>query len=366
MHKFKLILTTLIFINSALCIYGQNESVWTSPLRLCWTFPTDSLTGRKIASDNESTVFILKKGGIIEAIDTLGGDRKWKTETGGEFGSDPEFFGQRLYVMTRAAESLPNLNIRIINPLTGIVETNITTGLSGEAGLFELGDRLYAVSESGRIEVFDRQGDLVWRKEFDFSIKSGLSEIEDLIVFGSSNKTLVFIRKDDGSIVSQINLRSIPTELRANGNLLIYSGDAEGNIYKISLDTKETVWRSRTGGEISGLDTARENLLVSSDDNYIYMLSHNDGGRIWKRKTGGRIIGKSMLDDNHAVFLSYGSGAALVLDLRTGKTVNVLDFENRAYFTNSPQLSGKKLILPTNLGLYAYDPTCQNERESLF
>lgn len=339
---------------------AQPKSLWASPIKECWAYPTGKLTKLGFASDNESTILLPYFNGTIDAIEFNKGSKLWSLNLGGEFNSPLIVNNESLYVANLAKTSSKTH--------TSIVSVDIKSGVSNwkikldrqhttpaDIQLALSAKTLFIVNNNGTLAAIDRiTTKTLWINKLDIHISSNLSLTEEHLVIGTSRKTIVFISKKNGAIHSQVPIEGIPTSIFTGLRKYLFVGDKQGNVSQFNSKNAKRQWSVKTGGEIVGFASLNEKILVLSNDNFVYMISPGNGRKVWKRKLAGRIVGKTILDDRVAVFLSSGSNVAVFIDLKSGAIVNRLIIKNDVHFVASPILIRNTLLIPTNEGLKAY------------
>lgn len=375
MHKFTgsfkilLFLATLL-VYTPLAVASQPTTPWTSPMQKCWEYLSDNMTTLNPASDNESTIYLPQIGGKLIALDNLDGTRKWKIELGGDLSSYILYKNKKIILSTNhpnghGTKLNPNdfdTNVRQLEKNTGITEWTLRSNKSTKTYINFRDSVRYVFSAEGIIETFDQNNKLNWRKNLNTNITSRPLLLDNKIYIGTSNKTILIVSQFNGEILSQINIKGLPNGTFANIGEKLFAGDSEGNLYALNLSNLTTYWQTKTGGKLVDIDLWLEDLLVLSDDNFVYLISARDGKKKWKRKLAGRIIGKAFLDNDLAIFLTYGSDTAIFLDLKNGDIINRIQFNDDIYFVSSPLVFNNRLFIPTNIGLYAFSPDCSQKQ----
>lgn len=352
---------------------AQEIPDWTNPIHKCWSIGELSLSSRTNASDNESAIISHLSDQQILATDPQSGKTLWKRELQGQLTSQITVTNKTAYFAVKPkSDELVKINAsRVSSQKIEIDAVDIDSGVNNWASselktidndseytiLLNNGN-LYVVSASGNISAireFDRS--VVWSKKLNTSLTSLPVTLEDNIYLGTENKTIMIISGQTGEIKNQIPFGFEPTSI-AISKVGIFAGDKEGNITAIEFPNHGFSWKSVTGGEIVGINPIDDDILVSSNDNFIYRFSGKNGTKVWKRKLAGRLLGNTILDNKIAAFLSVGSNEVLLVDLENGKIVNRISISRSEYFVSAPISIGAKLILPTDQGIEAYSPLC--------
>ncbi len=371
---------TAIFVSSLpIGVVAQELRDWTDPIHRCWSTGELSVSSRKHASDNDNTIVSHLTDEQILALDPKTGKTLWDRDLAGRLASPIIISGQTLYfaVDLRQPQGLSEKPSEISKSSLEIAAVDLNSGLNNgspttvpdsasdnEYSIIITNELLYIASISGNIYAL-RKNDrtLVWRAELNTSLSADPLILRDHIYVGTGNKTAIKISAQSGEIVDQIPLGFVPTSLAATDSRL-FAGDKEGKISSIEFSNEQFSWRSSTGGEIVEINPIGEDILVSSNDNFVYRFSGDRGRKIWKRKLSGRILGNVILRDKIGAFLSVGSNEVLLVDLENGKLVNRISIRGSGYFVSAPIYTDNKIILPTDQGLEAYSPVCGPEPKS--
>ena len=90
-------------------------------------------------------------------------------------------------------------------------------------------------------------------------------------------------------------------------NGTIYFSSLDTNVYAVSADTGEAIWKFRTGGPVVSTPLVHnDRIYFGSNDEYFYCLDL-DGRLIWKKHTGDIIV-SSAIGIGDRVFIGNGSG----------------------------------------------------------
>ncbi len=378
MYKF---LATLICAAAlTLSIYSragmaQVNSTWSSPLKKCWSFPSDQVSHLGGASDNELTVVIPFNNNALIALDIRNGKPIWKSTFEKDFNSNLIINGKTLFIQLKPknARKLPikvaldktkstyseitsiDIDSGLTNwarPLDSIRSTDEMTYINRNASV------IFSSSKNGEITAFGiNDGEKLWNVNLGTSISSDPNLNDTHIFIPTNNKTIVILSTSNGKIVNQIPTGIIPSAIYIRKENIVV-GDSDGNVNNLSIQSGKLNWRARTGGGIRQINSIEENTLVVSDDNFAYLLDDGSGDKLWKRRLSGRILGSSLRETQIGVFLSSGSSEAIVIELNGGKIINRIPTEESGYFVSSPIIIGNRVVLPTNTGLYAYGPNC--------
>lgn len=368
MHKItaypKLTIYLVLILNIFLSdIYSQNQTPWTSPLQNCWEYKNDLMTTLKLASDNRNTIFLQNTIGDLFAINTRSGTITWKLEYGGTFNSNVVYANQTLlFLLTKRKETLDISNesfYREVEKDSGITTRSLTISNDSSSYVLKNDQYTYLVSDNGKVLAYDKIDTILWSYDYDSRISTVPELIDNKIVFGTSNKTILSVDTVTGKILKQINLPRTPTSNLVNNKKSYFVGDVLGNVYSIDKGSGRIKWRTKTGGKIISIKMFHEKLLIGSDDNYAYAISIKTGKKIWKRKLAGRVIGQTLLDAFTVAYVSQGTNIAALLSVESGEIVNKIVLDESLYFVSPPIYIDDKVIVATQKGIYAFSSRCK-------
>ncbi len=331
----------MLFVLLLSSTFFAMQGDWTSPLKECWSFDNPSPSRIRPASDNDKIYITTSKGSII-AINHRSGTVIWEADLGGNLWTEILAENNRLFATAFFGRSDSNSKavIREINPETGVPFWQMDEEALSPFNpvVSDLGFTTF-FSENGVLLRLNQSGEIQWRKQFNTKITSNLAETGGHLLFGTSDKTVVLLDAGSGKIVSQFNSSGIPTRISGISRSKFFTGDESGRIQ--AFDHKELLplWTAVTGAAITSIQYYDEDLIVSSNDNFVYRISGETGNKIWKRKLAGRILGNSLIDPGYSVYLTTGSTTAVILSLNDGSLVNKIDL-GRAFVSGPVAISG--------------------------
>jgi len=369
MYKFSKTLQKISFLYLLLfptLLDAQTPSIWSQPIGKCWSYQTANLTSFGVASDNDKIILVPFSNGLINALDYQTGTLLWSLKLNGELASSLFIKKDTLYFIDQTLVS-NQISLVSVDIKSGII--NWRKKYTGK----KFTNRIQIASNSRNLFLTDNNGNVgalhaskepaIWTKKLESKITSNLLVNGKNLLLGTSKNRAVLLSQKNGDVVAQIPIKENPSNLSLATNKRLLIGDVRGNVQSYDLVKQKQKWFIKTGGKITEMTPLGKNLLVSSDDNFVYSVSLNSGKKRWKRKLSGRIIGKAMLDEEVGVFLSHGSNIAIFVNLRNGKIVNRLTVGNADYFVGAPIFVSNKLALPTNKGLIVYGPNLCKSQE---
>lgn len=354
----------LLILLISFSVTAQDLNSWTSPLQPCWKFETEELSTSMFASDNEQSYLSQTNGSII-AINNLRGEKVWELELGNRTDSNIYIFDEYLLVVTlqkviegKEEQKSTKTFIRLISPVNG----SITKTISFENKVFNEvlinKSTVYLFDNQGYIVATDKELNKVWEKTLNSYITTSPILTLQHLGINTENKTFIEINKRNGVISDQFNVKEKKiNKSRLIGDDLIFGG-VNGLVYSYNSNKLQYNWVTVTGGRIVEILESNKNILVISDDNFVYLLSGNSGKKLWKTKLSGRLIGSKILNKEFGTFLTYGTNDAVFLNLSNGNYINKISFDESIYFINTPILYESNILIPTNKGIYSYGVRC--------
>ena len=330
---------------------AQEKFDWLmSPFRPCWTIETGKIIATNVASDNDN-VFLSLLDGKLESVNSASGEKNWESELGGEIISKPFIDKENIFVITGTKD---DITIRSISRHSGI--TNWQSGLAYAEQFFvtSLPNILVVISKHGEISTLDiDDGRLLstYKTKLEFSTSPVI--VEDRIIAGTTDNAIVFLSIKNREF-QKLKIQNPPHLVSVVGNKYLFWNDYKGNSYLVDLLTKKTIWKFRSGAEVSNVISTKDVLLISSLDNFVYLLSIAKGKLIWKKRFNERLIFNPYITENQAIITTSDGNSAYIIDLEDGKTVNQVNIEEDNSFVGAPIISGKLLIYPTRRGLVAF------------
>lgn len=331
-------------------------SVWTQPLQKCWEVSLEDISNLNIASDNER-LFIPLTNKII-TLNASDGNMIWETEIKGLINGKLLLENGLLLVSSEQTDQKKSL-LTILDSKTGIPYKQINLD-SFPASIQTVFNGNLIISNSNSINAVNlNDEDLIFKTEMSNKIFFMSSPENSWIYRRSKNRTLIEVSLSDGRILRQINIKDYPTYIFYSGHTeQIIIGYKDGTINSFYNKNLKKNWDLKFGGEITDIKNFKENLLISSKDNFIYSIKTDKGKNIWKFKLPGRIIGSILIDQETLLIISFGSESAILINPQNGKLINQIDFEKNTYFVSQPVYISEKIIIPTNRGIGAFSQDC--------
>jgi outer membrane protein assembly factor BamB len=334
--------TTLSLVASGM----DNERI--IPGRPCWHYSAQkTIAGLAV---NNSTIYIVTEGAVVEAVSADTGDRLWTSELGGDVTSNIIADSNQVYLTTRSENA--KQQVRSLSAQTGITNWISDASQSKQPYIIATGSSLIMIGEESISSISALNGTLRWSSSVFAPVTS------TPVVNGSR---LVVPTKSGIKVLSTLNgklIGELPTALDATAVAmdgdLIYWGDQRGDVYAYDLDDKENWWQFKVGGRIIGFVPMKEAVVAASADNFVYLISRNNGKLKWKSRLSNRAASVSDWGESYVLILDISGEQVSVLDVEKGRLVNRIDPPSGQEFTLLPTMSSNWAVIATSSGVSSY------------
>ncbi len=318
----------------------------------------ENMSNLNIASDNER-LFIPLTNKII-TLNASDGNIIWETEIKGLINGKLLLENGLLLVSSEQTDQKKSL-LTILDSKTGIPSKQINLE-SFPASIQTVFNGNLIISNSNSINAINLNNeDLIFKSDTLNKIFFISSPENSSIYLGSKNRTLIELSLADGSILRQFNINGYPAYISHSRNFeQIIIGYKDGTVNSFDNKLKKN-WDLKFGGEITDIKNFKENLLISSKDNFMYSVKAVKGNNIWKLKLPGRIVSSVLINQETLLIVSFGSESAILINPQNGRMINKIDFEKDTYFVSQPVYINDKVIIPTNRGIKAFSQNCSEK-----
>ncbi|MCD9188056.1 MAG: PQQ-like beta-propeller repeat protein [Pyrinomonadaceae bacterium] len=141
-------------------------------------------------------------------------------------------------------------------------------------------------------------------------------------------------------------------------------GYIDGTIVLIDSDLKTLFWKTKVGGEVTGIMPLKSGILVSSKDNFLYFLNSVNANKIWKKRMSGRILNILNIDGDLVAPIVPDSKEISLIDVVKGVEVGKILEENKDKIIDVKKFSHNILILLTESGLAKYSVNRCKDKEA--
>lgn len=152
-------------------------------------------------------------------------------------------------------------------------------------------NKIYVAEHEGEIAAVDvANGKIIWEKDIDLNITSGLGFGSGLVIFGTDNGELLSLSAENGDKIWGVNLSSeiLAPPSEKNGKVIVRTVD--GKIFALDADTGEVLWsykRSVPSLTLRGTSTPiiNDDMVISGfDSGRLIALKLDTGKPIWESR----------------------------------------------------------------------------------
>jgi len=330
----------------------------SQPLTINWRYESNLTLNLTPAADDER-IYVPLAGGTLVSLIAAGGQLNWRSEMGGELSASPVADQRGVYVASETGKSESGARratgaLRALGRDGGVTLWMRTLALPLR-GVLTLGNgKLFAGGSDGKIYAFNSlNGEARWVYDYGASFNSQPVLADSRLYIGSEDGNLLALDETTGKLLWHYRTRGAVRGPVANGNDIVYFGSGDGYVYAVNANSGRLIWRKRTGAGVQAVVRAGEELLVASLDNFVYKFALT-GTRVWKRRLPGRISSQPLITHGAALFMPLSSSAAVVLESRDGRQVNLLPVGEEITTSASPIAVGDVVLLTTEHGLLAF------------
>lgn len=333
---------------------------WNLPFHKCWEFAFNGAGSSSPVSYNRNLILSPGVEGEISAFDLRQGQFVWQSRLGGEIISDLLIDENKIYLISKIVKDTEEITlIRALSPITGLTlwqKNLILPKNSSKIFLLNNKEYIYVFSNAGSIlSLAKKDGAESWSRNINAKITSVPFLSEDKIFVGDETGKLTLLSVSSGNNISSLDFKTAPS-----GNVLVLRnvivvGELSGSVSAFRLNDHKLLWKTRTGAQIAGIsETGVGDVLVSSNDGFIYLLDAKTGDRRWKKRLAGRPIGKPFISNNFALLQTIDANALPIFETAKGKLVNQIQLQEDQYSVAPAIPMGKTILIPTNQGLQVF------------
>lgn len=328
------------------------------PLTLTWRHDS-SLTLNLTPASDDGRVYLPLAGGTLVSLMAPNGQLNWRSEMGGELSASPVADERGVYVASQTGKPDGGARratgaLRALGREGGVTQWMRTLAMPLRGALTLANGKLFGGGSDGKIYAFDsRNGEARWVYDYGEPFNSKPVVSDSRVYIGSEDGNLLVLDEGTGKLLWHYRTKGAVRGPVANGSDVVYFGSGDGYVYAVNATTGRLIWRKRTGAGVQAVVRANGALLVASLDNFVYKFSLAGKG-LWKRRLPGRISSQPLVTHEAALFMPLSSSAAVVLELRDGRQVNLLPLAEEITASASPIAVGEVVLLTTEHGLLAF------------
>jgi outer membrane protein assembly factor BamB len=201
---------------------------------------------------------------------------------------------------------------------------------------------LVVVANESTLTAFHAaNGQILWQADLGAHNSAPLLSTTGWLIASLETGEVVALRSQDGHELWRSKLSGLISVRPSISGDRLFVPIEEGQIAALTLATGKRLWERALPGspqEILPLDA----LFVGTSDNYFYRLSVDTGNTDWRWRTGGDLIGVAAVDESRVYFLSRDN-ILRALDRRSG--VQQWRQSLRARPTSGPTKAGNLLLV---------------------
>jgi outer membrane protein assembly factor BamB len=316
----------------------------------------------------ENTLFLIRNGGEVVAINARNGRVKWRRDSGAKAASSPAWWKKRVFVTM-----LEPGRILALRAKNGKRIWRKSLPSRTESSPLVRGGRVYFGSEDGTVYCLRaRDGKEIWTYRAEGSVKAALAYSRGLLFFGDYAGEVTAIRARDGKEVW--NVDSEGRSFGRSGNFYstpaaafgrVYLGNTDGFVYSFVARSGRLAWRTSTGSyvyaapAVARVPRFKPAVYVGSYDGNFYALDARSGNKLWTHNAGGKISGAATVIGDVVYYSNLGKENTAALNARTGN--KVWEFHAGAF---NPVISdGRRIYLTGYSAQYAFEPAERKRSE---
>lgn len=296
---------------------------------------------RGILISDSDNIYLGTANGTLSSYEVKNLGIIWRSELGGEFASELLLVGSGIIAVTNSTSTgngtQESSAIRLIGKDSGVTAWSAKLAFSDRYYLGRLNGGIAAVSRQGSVALLDiASGQVKWQTGLHGTVSVKPAFSAGRMAFGTADKQVLVMSAGDGGLLHRLQLDFAPTAISfsKNGGLLI--GDERGNVTLFGAGDNKAVWKFKSGAAVSSVVEADEGILITSLDNFVYFISDNNADVIWKRRLPGRLVEGGLMMNGYLIALIYGENSGYVLDLESGKLIDVIQPGANDLISRSP------------------------------
>src|SRR5258705_515279 len=331
---------------------------FSQPLTIRWRYESNSTLNLTPAFDDERIYLPLASGTLVSLMGASG-QLNWRSEMGGELSASPVADQRGVYVASETGKPDSGARratgaLRLLGREGGVTQWMRTLAMPLRGALTLGNGKIFGGGSDGKVFAFDSaNGEARWAYDYGATFNSQPVVCGKHVYLGSEDGNLLVLDEETGKLLWHYRTKGAIRGAVANGNDIVYFGSGDGYVYAVNATNGRLLWRKRTGAGVEAVVRTSEELLVASLDNFVYKYSLT-GARLWKRRLPGRISSQPLVTHLGALFMPFSSSAAVVLELRDGRQINLLPTGEEIATSASPIAVGAVVLLTTEHGLLAF------------
>ena len=253
----------------------------------------------------------------------------WKKNIGEHDGSNFDIFTVEDFLFSSTSDG----TVKKVNKNTGDIlwdkniNLTITSGISGDD------ENLFFSTSDGFLWCMNHDGELIWKTLLDSAVNSLPIVSDSKITVKTNSYTIIQLNVKDGSVVWKYQAAVPPLTFKSEGKLaqsnnVIYLGLPGGKLVAIDSPTGGLVWEANISRPKGATDIERANDMTSHpviDGPAIYGVTTNGDISALDRRNGKTIWTQSlssfygMAFDGFSLFVTHDTGSVYALNKDDGE-----------------------------------------------
>ena len=351
--RFAAVLTAFAVLVSAVAAQGESDAGrWERPVRKCWERKAQEPLKIAFASDNERELYLTSPDSSLEKSNAGTGDVLWRNELGGRllgFGLLSPERGVVIIEIEGAGFGLRRV-ARYFDPSTGLTlkQTSLLSGAGEKQDLVLSGSSTALLIDGQRVAV---TRDIPSHPDI---VRISAPSVSTLLAIQDGTVLRVFAA--DGRSLGVLNSRTGWSAFAFGPEGTVFGGDKAGGVWAYRIEDGKALWKVRTGGRITSLESGKDGLLVSSFDNYLYLFEPRNGNLVWKRRLQNRISIAPVRASGVLAVTTIGESFIEIISEESGKTLNRVQLTDGSEAADWMRMAGGLLIVGTSGRVTAFAP----------
>ncbi|MBX3243974.1 MAG: PQQ-binding-like beta-propeller repeat protein [Acidobacteria bacterium] len=298
------------------------------PYRICGIYAPETPISGDLILNSDSLIFA-DHGGTISAVDTGSRTLAWKAELGGNTASNLLRTGDHIYVVTNSTggngSDTKTSHLREINPATGLPSKSVSLSYADRFYLLTSDVGPVIIGDAGFIYLMTSDSpEGLLRKDLPFNgpLQSAISE--DVLWVLNASGVFATISLSERKILTQGSLGKEIRAITANASHGVFVADNSGGISKISSSDGKSSWNFKAGAAVTGIHISKDEIFLTSLDNFVYKLSAGSGDVVWRRRVPNRIAIPASVAETSIYVSGIGDEEIFLIDRARGTILNRL------------------------------------------
>jgi outer membrane protein assembly factor BamB len=354
-------LISLIFWCSIL-VFTETVEEPTKSFDYCWQSNLQNASTQPLFAQS-NRIFVSMADGSLVSVNAINGSALWRADLGGTIVSQSVASNNTVFVASQATtfdkNKTPIIIVRALSANTGVTiwqkefpaATKVSLIFQNNFLVIALGEE----NNNQKIHALNGEdGQILWSQKIALQMTTGLTAHQNFFYFATTNNLLWIYKLTDGTILKSLQLpHAANNRIVINDNLIFFS-DTTGYVSAIREIDQKMLWTLRLGGSAQDILLINDKILLSSFDDFIYFHKITSGKRLWRKRLAGRPLGVAALSDSTIGLTVSGESSGTIINLKNGKSIDLLDFGTNNTALGAPLLTTNYLVILTENGLRGF------------